>query len=267
MTKKASVYLVGAGPGDPELLTLKALRLLETADVVVYDRLVSDEILALIPVGVAKIFVGKTTGHHSLPQHETNELLVSLAKGHRRIVRLKGGDPFLFGRGGEEAVMLAQHQIHFEIVPGITSAMACSAYAGIPLTHRGLADGVHFMTGHRKEDMELAFDQHALADKNCTLAIYMGLANLEPIVSALVNAGRSPSTPVALIEQGTTPQQRTLISSLATITADANSAGITPPAMVVIGEVVTLAKTLDWFVPVAQQTTAEPSQQNGCSSA
>ena len=261
---KASVYLVGAGPGDPELLTLKALRLIEAADVVVYDRLVSAEILALIPTGVAQIFVGKTTGHHSLPQDEINELLVSLAKGHRRIVRLKGGDPFLFGRGGEEAALLAQQRIHFEIVPGITSAMACSAYAGIPLTHRGLADGVHFMTGHRKEDKELVFDQRALADKNCTLAVYMGLANLEPIVAALIDAGRSPSTPVALIERGTTPQQRTLVSSLATLEADVKKAGITPPAMVVIGEVVTLAKTLAWFVPAADQASAQPNHQNGC---
>lgn len=247
------VYLVGAGPGDPELLTVKALRLIEAADVVVYDRLVSDEIIELIPVGVAKIYVGKATGRHSLPQDEINTLLLNLAKGHRHIVRLKGGDPFIFGRGSEEAVVLAQHNIKFEIIPGITSAMACAAYAGIPLTHRGLADGVRFITGHRRSDLELEFDLGAFSDKNCTLAIYMGLSNLEPIVNAVLNAGRHVSTPVAVIEQGTTSQQRQIISCLSDLITDTKAAGIEPPAMVVIGDVVSLAKTLDWFEPAIEQ--------------
>lgn len=247
------VYLVGAGPGDPELLTVKALRLIEGADVVVYDRLVSDEIIELIPAGVAKIYVGKATGRHSLPQDEINALLLNLAQGHRNIVRLKGGDPFIFGRGSEEAVVLAQHNIKFEIIPGITSAMACAAYAGIPLTHRGLADGVRFITGHRRSDLELEFDLGAFGDKNCTLAIYMGLGNLEPIVNAVLNAGRPVSTPVAVIEQGTTSQQRQIISCLSDLITDTKAAGIVPPAMVVIGDVVSLAKTLDWFEPAIEQ--------------
>lgn len=247
------VYLVGAGPGDPELLTVKALRLIKEADMVVYDRLVSEEILDLIPTGIAKIYVGKATGRHSLPQNEINNLLIKLAKGHRHIVRLKGGDPFIFGRGSEEAVVLAKNNIQFEIVPGITSAMACAAYAGIPLTHRGLADGVQIITGHRRGDLELQLDQGALSNKNCTLAIYMGLGNLEPIVKAVLNAGRPGSTPVAVIEQGTTSQQQRVISNLSKLVVDTQQAGIVPPAMVIIGEVVSLAKTLDWFEPAVEQ--------------
>ena len=250
---KCCVYLVGAGPGDPDLLTVKALRLIESADVIVYDRLVSDDIIDLIPAGVTKIYVGKSTGRHSLPQDEINDLLVKLSTGHRHIVRLKGGDPFIFGRGSEEAMVLAKHDIKFEIIPGITSAMACAAYAGIPLTHRGLADGVQFITGHRRSDLELEFSQGAFSDKNCTLAVYMGLANLEPIIDAVADSGRPASTPVAVIEQGTTSQQRHIISCLSDVVADTKKAGILPPAMVVIGEVVTLAKTLDWFEPITEQ--------------
>jgi uroporphyrin-III C-methyltransferase len=250
---KPCVYLVGAGPGDPDLLTVKALRLIKSADVIVYDRLVSDDIIDLIPVGVTKIYVGKSAGRHSLPQDEINDLLVKLSTGHRHIVRLKGGDPFIFGRGSEEAIVLAKHNIKFEIIPGITSAMACAAYAGIPLTHRGLADGVHFITGHRRSDLELEFSQGVLSDKNCTLAVYMGLTNLEPIISAVSDAGRPTSTPVAVIEQGTTSQQRHILSCLSDVVADTKKAGIVPPAMVVIGEVVSLAKTLGWFEPVMEQ--------------
>jgi len=249
---KCCVYLVGAGPGDPDLLTVKALRLIESADVIVYDRLVSDDIIDLIPAGVTKIYVGKSTGRHSMPQDEINDLLVKLSTGHRHIVRLKGGDPFIFGRGSEEAIVLAKHNIKFEIIPGITSAMACAAYAGIPLTHRGLADGVQFITGHRRSDLELEFSQGALSDKNCTLAVYMGIANLEPIINAVSDAGRPTSTPVAVIEQGTTSQQRHILSCLSDVVADTKKAGIVPPAMVVIGEVVTLAKTLAWFEPVME---------------
>lgn len=247
------VYLVGAGPGDPELLTVKALRLIKGANVVIYDRLVSDEIIDLIPTGTTKIYVGKATGRHSLPQDQINKLLVNLAKGHRHIVRLKGGDPFIFGRGSEEAAVLAEHHIQFEIIPGITSAMACAAYAGIPLTHRGVADAVQFITGHRRSDLELELDQGALSNKNCTLAIYMGLGNLESIANAVIDAGRPASTPVAVIEQGTTSQQRRVISNLSKLVNDIQEAGIVPPAMIVIGEVVSLAKTLDWFEPALDQ--------------
>lgn len=247
------VYLVGVGPGDPDLLTVKALRLIKGANVVVYDRLVSNEIIDLMPKGITKIYAGKVTGRHSLPQDQINELLVNLAKGHRHIVRLKGGDPFIFGRGSEEAVILAKNNIQFEIVPGITSAMACASYAGIPLTHRGLADAVQFITGHRRSDLELELDQGTLSNKNCTLAVYMGLGNLEQITNAVLDAGRPASTPVAVIEQGTTSQQRRVISNLSKLVTDVQEVGIVPPAMIVIGEVVCLAKTLDWFEPDMDQ--------------
>ncbi|MBN3564185.1 uroporphyrinogen-III C-methyltransferase [Aliamphritea spongicola] len=256
----ACVYLVGAGPGDPDLLTVKAQRLIREADAVVYDRLVSEEIIAQIPAGVARIYVGKATGRHSLPQDEINQLLVKLAKGYRHIVRLKGGDPFIFGRGSEEAAVLTQNNVRFEIVPGITSAMACAAYAGIPLTHRGVADGVHIVTGHRQNDQGLELDLGAFSDSRCTLAVYMGLANLTPIVNAVLAAGRSASTPVAVIEKGTTPQQRRLVTDLAHLVADTADAGIKPPAMVVIGDVVNLAATLDWFEPAS-----EPIEQQSMS--
>ncbi len=254
------VYLVGAGPGDPDLLTVKALRLIKAADVVVYDRLVSETIINLIPSGVAKIYAGKATGRHPLPQEEINHLLINLAtKGHRHIVRLKGGDPFIFGRGSEEALALARHGITYEIVPGITSAMACASYAGIPLTHRGLADGVHFMTGHRRENKPLEIDQAALRDPSCTLAIYMGLGNLEAIVNAALDAGRSPITPAAVIERGTTLDQQCLISSLADLVNDTHQAGVQPPAMIVIGEVVRFAQILDWFQPVPGKALQQSS--------
>lgn len=254
------VYLVGAGPGDPELLTVKAQRLIKDANVVVYDRLVSDEILDLIPIGTTKIYVGKATGQHSFPQDQINKLLVNLAKGHRRIVRLKGGDPFIFGRGSEEAIVLAKNHLQFEIVPGITSAMACASYAGIPLTHRGLANSVQFITGHSRSDLELEIEQGALSNNNCTLAIYMGLGNLEKIVNAVLDAGRPDSTPVAVIERGTTSQQRCVITTLLKIVTDVQEKGIEPPAMIIIGEVVNLAKALMWFETGFAQ---EPKQSIG----
>lgn len=247
----ACVHLVGAGPGDPELLTLKAMRLIQSADVVVYDRLVSDEILGLIPIGVARVYVGKETGKHSLPQDETNRLLVRLAKKGHKVVRLKGGDPFLYGRGGEEALFLARHQVRFEIVPGITSASACATYAGIPLIHRGIANRVQFLTGHCRAGQPLELDWQGLADGSLTLAIYMGLANLPEIVAGLLTAGRDPATPVAVIENGTTTSQRQLVSTLALVVQGVEREDFRAPAMIVIGHVVALAEELQWFMPCA----------------
>jgi uroporphyrin-III C-methyltransferase/precorrin-2 dehydrogenase/sirohydrochlorin ferrochelatase/uroporphyrin-III C-methyltransferase len=189
MTTKGFVSLVGSGPGDPELMTLKALRLIQHADVVVYDRLVSPEIMAWVPHGVSQISVGKSPGKHCVPQDQINEILVSLASAGRRVVRLKGGDPYIFGRGGEEALVLRQHGIPFEVVPGVTAAAGCSSYSGIPLTHRGLNHGVRFVTGHLQNDESLNVDWEKLADPDCTLVIYMGLANLQQICGELIRAG------------------------------------------------------------------------------
>ncbi|HEB77797.1 MAG TPA: uroporphyrinogen-III C-methyltransferase [Methylothermaceae bacterium] len=249
MIQKAKVYLVGTGPGDPELLTVKALRLLQTAEVVVYDRLVSDEILDLIPPGTTRIYVGKKTGKHTLPQDEINALLVRLSETPRQIVRLKGGDPFIFGRGSEEALYLARHDIPFEIVPGITAASACTTYAGIPLTHRGLSRGVEIVTGHCRGDRPLDLDWQALANPDRTLVIYMGLANIDEIRDGLIGAGLPPDTPAAVIEQGTTARQRRLSTTVAELPQRVRASGVQAPALFVIGKVVALAETLDWFVP------------------
>ena len=241
------VYLVGAGPGDPELLTVKAQRLLQEADVVVYDRLVSPEVLAVVPQGVARICVGKGPGNHSANQQEINRLLVSLARHRRRVVRLKGGDPFVFGRGSEEARHLVRHGIAFEVVPGVTAATACAAYAGIPLTHRGLATGVHFVTGHRhnNEPLDIAWDK--LADPQSTIVVYMGLANVDEICAALMAAGLTGDTPAAAIENGTTSAQRRCITTLAELPTKMTAVHCTPPVLFVIGKVVALAHELDWF--------------------
>jgi uroporphyrin-III C-methyltransferase len=242
------VYLVGAGPGDPDLLTVKALRLLGEADVIVYDRLVSDEILALVPEGVSRIFVGKAAGNHVLPQDEINRIIVKLALAGHNVVRLKGGDPFIFGRGGEEALRLAELGIPFEVVPGITAAVACAAYAGIPVTHRGLASGVQLVAGHCRGKTPLELNWQTLADPELTLVFYMGLANLSEIRAGLLAAGRAGATPVAVVAEGTKLSQRRLITTLDRIPDDVAAAGIVPPAVVIMGEVVTLSAKLDWFV-------------------
>lgn len=247
MTTASCIYLVGAGPGDPGLLTVKALELLRSADVVVYDRLVSKEILNLIPRDVTRIYVGKKSGRHLIPQAEINALLVRLAGSHMKIVRLKGGDPFLFGRGGEEALHLATHGVTFEVVPGITSAAACSSYAGIPLTHRGLARGVQFVTGHCRADEPLDLDWPSLASEDMTLAIYMGLVNVPEIASRLIEAGRAPSTPVAIIENGSTSDQRRVLTTLVDLPDTVIREAVEAPAMLVIGRVVSLANELNWF--------------------
>jgi len=247
MSTTGFVSLVGAGPGDPDLMTIKALRLLQQADVVVFDRLVSAEILSLIPNGVGQISVGKSPGKHCVPQDQINEIIVSLARAGRRLVRLKGGDPYIFGRGGEEALVLHEHGIPFEVVPGVTAAAGCSSYAGIPLTHRGLNHGVRFITGHQKNDESLAIDWVKLADPDCTLVFYMGLNSLPVICAELIRAGLPASTPAAAIHGGSTPQQRKVISTLADLADAVASAELKSPVTTIVGEVVTLSSRLDWF--------------------
>lgn len=268
MRDDACVYLVGAGPGDPDLLTRKAYRLLQEADVVVYDRLVSEDILDLIPAGTSRIFVGKATGNHHLSQDQINELLANLARSThraRRIVRLKGGDPLIFGRGSEEALYLAQHGVHFEIVPGITAASACTTYAGIPLTHRGLAGSVRFVAGHCRTDQPLDLDWQSLADPESTLVIYMGLANLVEIQQQLIDAGLDAQTPAALIENGSTPRQRRILTTLGNLAQTASEQQVVSPALAVIGRVVSLAGEMDWFAgDVGCGEHSEPHQALNC---
>jgi uroporphyrin-III C-methyltransferase/precorrin-2 dehydrogenase/sirohydrochlorin ferrochelatase/uroporphyrin-III C-methyltransferase len=253
------VALVGAGPGDPDLLTVKARRLIGLADVVVYDRLVSDAILQLIPPGTSRIFAGKIARHHHVPQPEINQLLVGLARSGRRVVRLKGGDPFLFGRGGEEAECLAAAGVPFEIVPGVTSASGCTAYAGIPLTHRGLAHGVRFVTGHARDDTALDLDWRALADPDTTLVLYMGRIHVERIARELIGHGLAATTPAAIIVNGTRPDQLTLITRLAGLPGEVARLDMAAPTLIIIGRVVSLATALAWFRPAADVEPASRS--------
>ncbi|GJL81328.1 MAG: hypothetical protein DHS20C01_09620 [marine bacterium B5-7] len=246
---QGTVYIVGAGPGDPDLLTIRALRLLESADVVVHDRLVSETVMALVPAGVICIPVGKSSGRHSVPQAEINQILAELASNHRLIVRLKGGDPFVFGRGSEEALFLKERGIAFEIVPGITAALACTAYAGVPLTHRGISRGFRVVTGHLKEDGELDLNWQSLADPETTLVIYMGLASVDRMAAHLIAAGLSASTPAMAIQDGSTLEQHVVKATLASLAARVRMENIQPPAILVIGETVALADELNWFAP------------------
>ena len=238
------VYIVGAGPGDPELLTLKAHRVLSQADAVVYDRLVSDDILDIIPAGATRIFAGKAARDHHMPQDEINALLVSLAKGGRKVVRLKGGDPFVFGRGSEEAVYLARNGIPFEVVPGITASIGCTAAVGIPLTHRGIARSVRLVTGHREYGEGLDLDWKCLADPHTTLVVYMGLSNASHIATELMAGGLPGSTPAAAIHRGTTPGQRSAVTTLDDLADCLEREGFAPPTLLVIGNVVDLAAEL-----------------------
>ncbi|EPH6331866.1 uroporphyrinogen-III C-methyltransferase [Vibrio cholerae] len=238
------VALVGAGPGDPELLTVKALSYLQQADVVLYDYLVSDEIMALIPSETILVCVGKRAGHHSVPQEKTNQLLVDFARQGYRVVRIKGGDPFMFGRGGEELEVLFEAGVKFQVVPGITAAAGATAYAGIPLTHRDYAQSALFVTGHLKAQAE-DLDWSTLARGKQTLVIYMGLSNAAAIAEQLRLHGRQASTPVAIIERGTQVNQQVLIGTLQTLPSLASQAQ--SPALIVVGEVVALAAKLHWF--------------------
>ncbi|MDC4964778.1 siroheme synthase CysG [Acinetobacter baumannii] len=242
---KGEVYLVGAGPGDPELITLKALRLMQQADVVIYDRLVSAPILELCRRDATKIYVGKARSNHSVPQEGINALLVDYAKKGKRVCRLKGGDPFIFGRGGEEIQELFQAGVPFQVVPGITAASGCSAYAGIPLTHRDYAQSVRFLTGHLKEGSpELPWSE--LVYENQTLVLYMGLVGLERICEQLIAHGQRPDMPVALISKGTTPEQKVVVGSLADIASKVTEHQIHAPTLTIIGEVVRLREQLQW---------------------
>ncbi|MDY6529711.1 uroporphyrinogen-III C-methyltransferase [Acinetobacter sp. YIM 103518] len=242
---KGEVYLVGAGPGDPELLTLKALRLMQQADVVIYDRLVSQPIMDLCRRDAEKIYVGKARSNHAVPQDGINALLVKYASEGKRVCRLKGGDPFIFGRGGEEIQELFDAGVAFQVVPGITAASGCSAYAGIPLTHRDYAQSVRFLTGHLKEGSpELPWNE--LVYENQTLVLYMGLVGLEKICAKLIEHGQRPNMPVALISKGTTPQQKVVVGTLEDIASKVAEHQIQAPTLTIIGEVVSLREQLQW---------------------
>ena len=246
---QGEVYLIGAGPGDPDLLTFKALRLMQQADVVVYDRLVSAEILELVRRDSEQIYVGKKRDNHSVPQDSINQLLASLAKKGKRVARLKGGDPFIFGRGGEEIETLMAQGIRFQVVPGITAASGCASYAGIPLTHRDYAQSCTFVTGHLK-DGSINLNWQQLTAPNQTIVIYMGLIGLEKICTAFIEHGCEKAHPIALIQQGTTSAQNVIVGTLESLPELVKMQTIKPPTLIIIGEVVTLHSTLAWFKPV-----------------
>ena len=243
-----TVYLVGAGPGDPQLLTLRAARLLAEADAIVYDHLVGPDVLALAGQHAQRIYVGKERNCHTLAQRDINTLLVQLAREHSCVVRLKGGDPFVFGRGGEELQVLAAQGIPFEVVPGVTAGCGVAAYAGIPLTHRDYAHSCLFVAGHLK-DGTCDLDWAALARPRQTVVIYMGLAGLPHICERLVAHGLPPDWPAAVVEQGTLLDQRVVTGTLATLAPVVDAAGLQSPCLTIVGEVVRLREQLAWFEP------------------
>lgn len=238
-----TVYLVGAGPGDAELLTVRALQLIESADVVVYDRLISEEVIALFPATAKKVYVGKAENRHTLTQAQINTLLVRLANEYQIVVRLKGGDPFIFGRGGEELETLFAEQIPFQVVPGVSAANGCGAYAGIPLTHRDFTQAVTFVTGRGKDDVNLDFN--ALAHCDHTLVFYMGLKTFPLIAKGLIEHGASSDLPVAAIYKGTTHEQKVIIGTLADLPEKTKT--LNSPVLLIIGKVINLADKLAWF--------------------
>ena len=255
------VYLVGAGPGAADLLTLRAARLLRDADVVVYDHLVGPEVLAMIGTGAERCYVGKERSHHSMAQDDINATLVRLAREGRQVVRLKGGDPFVFGRGGEELQALVEQGISFEVVPGITAACGVAAYAGIPLTHRDHAQSCTFVTGHLR-DGSCTLDWPALARPRQTVVIYMGLSALAEICTQLMAHGLGTDWPAAVVTQGTLAGQRTVAATLGTLAAEVGREGFTSPCLIIVGQVVRLRDTLRWFeLPTPQPLQPHQAQR------
>jgi uroporphyrin-III C-methyltransferase/precorrin-2 dehydrogenase/sirohydrochlorin ferrochelatase len=240
------VYLVGAGPGDPDLLTFRALRLMQQADVVLYDRLVGDGILNLVRRDADRIYVGKLKDNHVVPQEEIGELLIRLAGEGKRVLRLKGGDPFMFGRGGEEIEALSENGISFQVIPGVTAAVGCASYAGIPLTHRDHAQSCVFVTGHEK-DGKLNLNWQSLIQPRQTVVVYMGLSSMGAITEGFMANGADPATPAAVVENGTRAGQRVIAGTLESIKKESDEAGIKSPALIIIGSVVTLREKLSWF--------------------
>ena len=254
--RAGTVYLVGAGPGDAELLTLRAARLLGAADVVVYDHLVAPDVLDFLPPGAERIYAGKQRNNHTMPQDEINRLLVRLARAGRRVVRLKGGDPFVFGRGGEELETLAAEGVPFEVVPGVTAACGVACYAGIPLTHRDYAQSCVFVTGHLK-DGSMDLDWAGLARARQTIVCYMGSLGLHELCRQLRAHGLPATTPAAIAQQGTTERQRVVIGDLDTLPALADAARLQAPTLIIVGGVVSLAASLAWFDPGARTLAAK----------
>ncbi|KZL05175.1 Siroheme synthase [Pseudovibrio axinellae] len=251
------VYLIGAGPGDVELLTLRALRMIREADAVVYDRLVSDEIMEIVPSTAQKVFVGKTPQNHPVGQEQINQILVDLAKQGLTVARLKGGDPLIFGRGSEEAAHLRSHGIAVQYAPGITAAQGAASSCGVPLTHRGLATGVQYVTGHTQADGELDLDWKSLASEDTTLVVYMGVANISQIAMRLMAAGLADDTPVMAVANATTPRESRMFSVLGRIASDSREAGLKAPVLYIIGKVVTVCN--EW--PVNQFLAATENEQ------
>ncbi len=238
------VHIVGAGPGDPELLTVKAINLIKKADLVIYDRLIPPELIAVIPKKIERIYAGKSCKKHEMTQEEINRELANQARRGKKVVRLKGGDPMIFGRGGEEAIYLKKHNIEFEIVPGISAASGISAKFAIPLTHRGIATGVKYITGHQQKGKPVIHNWKELADPSHTLVIYMGLAHLDEMVENLIKAGLSPNTRAAAIQDGTCKNERHCFASLSKITEKLHKLHFEPPVLIIIGKVVRLAEKL-----------------------
>ncbi len=246
---RGEVYLIGAGPGDPDLLTFRAWRLLQQSDVVLYDRLVSQRILELINRDAEMVYVGKRRASHAVPQGDINRLLIEHARAGRRVARLKGGDPFIFGRGGEEIERLAENQVPFQVVPGITAASGCASYSGIPLTHRDHAQSVRFVTGQLRDgSVDLPWEQ--LVQPRQTVVIYMGLSGLPRIAQGLMGAGMDPDMPAALIEQGTTPSQKVHASTISALPSEVERLDVRAPTLVIVGSVVRLHHKLSWFEPL-----------------
>ncbi len=263
MTPRGEVYLVGAGPGDPDLVTFRALRLMQKADVVLYDRLIGEGVMNLVRREAERIYVGKRPDDHELPQEEIGALLVRLATEGKRVLRLKGGDPFMFGRGGEEIEALAAHGVPFQVCPGVTAAIGASAYAGIPLTHRDHAQACVFVTGHGK-DGKLDLDWTALLQPRQTVAIYMGLRNLEALTKEFVARGASADLPAAIVDNATRLNQKVVVGTLGTLGAKARAAELRGPSIVIVGTVVALRDKLDWYAPAAEDVAgAVPAAVNG----